>query len=78
MLFLRRDTKLNDALASVLLVAFAILGIWASLFAPDPGFSGGLPFLTHEQNIVLAKFVFGAGSLISLLMAGWAIRRALR
>ena len=78
MLLLRRDSKLNDALASVMLVAFAILGIWVCLLAPDSGFSGGLPFLTREQNITLARFVFGAGSLISLLMAGWAIRRALR
>ncbi len=78
MLMLGRDSKLNDALAAVLLFCFAAVGAWASLMAPDAGFSGGLPFVSREFNLVLGRIVFGTGSLICVAAAVWAIRRARR
>ena len=75
--FLLADhSRANDFLAGVLLLLFGVLGAWVSVFSPEVGFSGGLPFLSQELNIVVGRWVFGFGALICLALSVYAFGRA--
>jgi hypothetical protein len=76
MILLADHSRANDFLAGVLLLLFSIIGAWVSLLSPDEGFSGGLPFLSQELNIMVGRWVFGFGALISLALCVYAFRRA--
>ena len=76
MILLAHSSRANDLLAGLLLFLFGSLGIWVSLFSADEGFSGGLPFISREMNILIARWVFGLGALISFAACAWAFRRA--
>lgn len=76
MILLAHHSRGNDLLAGVLLLVFAAMGVWVSIFSPDSGFSGGLPFLPREQNVLLGRWLFGLGACISLSLSIWAFRRA--
>lgn len=76
MLFLAEHARTNDLLAGVLCMVFAVIGAWVSLFGPSEAFSGGLAFLSHGQNVMLGRWVFGIGALISVSIAIYAFRRA--
>lgn len=78
MILLANYSRANDLLAGVLLLLFGIMGAWVSLFSSSEGFSGGLPLLSREANILLGRWLFGLGALISFAMCGYAIRRAIR
>ena len=71
-------SRVNDLLAGVMLLMFGALGAWVSLFSSSEGFSGGLPFLSQEQNILVGRLLFGFGALISFTLCGYALRRATR
>lgn len=76
MILLAKHERANDLLAGVILLVFGILGIWVAIFSSDDGFSGGIPFLSRETNILIARWAFGLGTLISFSMCAWAFRRA--
>jgi hypothetical protein len=76
MLILAEHARVNDLLAGVLCMIFAVIGAWVSLFGPGEAFSGGLTFLSHEQSVLLGRWVFGFGALISVSIAIYAFRRA--
>ena len=76
MILLAAHSRVNDLLAAVLLLLFSVMGIWVSIFSPSEGFSGGLPFLSRELNIMLGRGLFGLGSLISIAMCAYALGRA--
>ena len=78
MILLATHTRANDLLAGVLLFIFGAMGVWVSIFSPDEGFSGGLPFLPDDLNIVLGRWLFGLGSIVTFAMCAWAFRRAFR
>ncbi|MFK7795348.1 MAG: hypothetical protein AB8B89_08370 [Gammaproteobacteria bacterium] len=78
MILFRQHDRLIDILAAIICFSFAAIGIWVSLFSPSDGFSGGIPFLSKELNIFLARGVFGLGAIITSLLCVYAIRRALR
>lgn len=76
MFLLAEHSRVNDLLATGLCVVFAVIGVWASLFSPDTGWSGGLWFLSYEQNVLLGRWVMGFGAVISASIAAYALRRA--
>ncbi len=53
---------------NLIVAMFAAIGIWIAVAAPAEGFSGGTWFLSREQNVSVARMMFGAGGAISLLM----------
>ena len=75
MLLLDPASIYRDLGAAIIAGCFAAIGVWVSVFSPDEGFSGGLPFVSNETNLVLARVVFGIGSLISAAIAVYAMRR---
>lgn len=76
MILLANYSRGNDLLAGVLLFLFGVLGTWVSVLGPDDGFSGGLPFLSAELNIIVGRWVFGFGALICFALCVYAFRRA--
>lgn len=76
MILLAHYSRANDFLAGVLCLVFGAMGTWVSLFSSEDGFSGGLPFLPHDQNIMLGRWVFGLGAVICFAISVYAFRRA--
>ncbi|MEM1174186.1 MAG: hypothetical protein AAGI27_05205 [Pseudomonadota bacterium] len=76
MILLTRYGRANDLMAGVMLLIFASLGVWVSVFSSDAGFSGGVAWLPEDMNILIGRVFFGFGALVSLAMAVWAFRRA--
>jgi hypothetical protein len=56
-------------------MVFGVMGIWVSLFSSSEGFSGGLPFLSQDLNILIGRCLFGLGAIISFALSAWAFRR---
>lgn len=76
MILFANHSRANDYLAGVLLLLFGALAMWVSVLSSEEGFSGGLPFLSPELNIVVGRWVFGFGALICFALSVYAFRRA--
>ncbi|MGI9233775.1 MAG: hypothetical protein ACR2RD_09110 [Woeseiaceae bacterium] len=76
MILLAHYSRANDLLAGILCMLFGVMGTWVSLFSSRDGFSGGLFFLSYDQNVTIGRWVFGLGALISFSVAVYAFRRA--
>lgn len=77
MVLLGQHGRINDILAALILLSFALVGAWVSLFSPAEGFSGGLPLLSRETNRLLGRVIFGLGALLSFSLFVYALRRAM-
>ena len=75
MILVRHHSKVNSILAAILLVMMGSIGVWVAFYGPAENISGGLPFIPHEYNIMLARAVFGGGALITFLMSAYIIRK---
>ncbi len=75
LIFLGEESKYNNLLAGLLVAGMGAIGSWVALFGTDSGFSGGVPFLSAEFNISLARLLFGFGGLICFLIAGYALKQ---
>lgn len=76
MIFLANHPRTNNFLAGVLLLLFGIMGMWVSVLSSNDGFSGGIPFIPAELNILVGRWVFGFGALISFALSVYAFRLA--
>lgn len=76
MILLAGRPGMNDFLAGVLCLIFALVGAWVALFGPDDGFSGGISLLPPAANVTLGRWVFGSGAILSLAISVYALRRA--
>lgn len=65
--------KLVHLFAALILLSFALISGWVAFFGPANGFSGGIPFLPHATNVKIARWVFGGGSALCLLLFFYAI-----
>ncbi len=74
MMLVGQRSRINDLLACVLLLFVGAIGAWVAIGGSADGFSGGIPFLTHKQNVTAARWVFGLGALVCLLFSGYAAR----
>lgn len=74
----RHHSKLNSVLAAMLIVIMGGVGAWVAIFGADEGMSGGIPFIPSEYNYIIARIVFGAGALMSLFIAAYAVREIIK
>lgn len=60
----------------LILGAFTVVSGWCGLFGDEAQIntSAGIPFLTREQNIRVARVFFTGGSVICFLMLIWTVR----
>ena len=75
MVLVGRQSGFNDLLAAVLCLLFGATGAWVAIYGSSEGFSGGIPFMSYEANVRLARWMFGLGSLVCLAIAAWAFKR---
>jgi arginine exporter protein ArgO len=74
MVFVGRQSRSNDLLAAILCLLFGATGAWVAIYGPSEGFSGGIPLISNEANVWLARWVFGLGSLVCFALSGWAFK----
>jgi hypothetical protein len=55
-------------LGNLIILCFAGIGAWVSLFGPAAHFSGGVPFVSPEANVTIARVAFGCGALLCALI----------
>lgn len=72
------QSYVNDLLAAVVCLSFGSVGLWVAFFGPSESFSGGIPFLSRDTSVQIARWVFGCGASICLVISGWAFCRAFR
>lgn len=75
MVLVGRQSRFNDMLAAILCLIFGATGAWVAIYSPSEGFSGGVPLISNEANVMLARWVFGMGSLVCFAISGWAFKR---
>lgn len=71
-------SRTNDLMAAVLILIFAVVGGWVALYGGSEDFSGGIPFLSKDSNVSLARIIFGAGSVLCLMISLYAFRIFIR
>ena len=72
MIFTGGKSKYNDFLGGMLVLMMGIVAGYVAFFGTDDGMSGGLGFLSRSLNLILARGVFGFGSLICIGVAMYA------
>ena len=75
MVLVGRQSRFNDLLAAILCLLFGATGAWVAIYSPSEGFSGGIPLISNEANVRLARWVFGVGSLVCFAISAWAFKR---
>ena len=75
---LGQQSRVNDLLAAILLPVFGVIAAWVAWFSPSEGFSGGVPLVSDETNVSIARAFFGMGALLCFAMTIWALRRFIR
>jgi len=75
MVLVGRQSRFNDLLAAILCLLFGATGAWVAIYSPSEGFSGGIPLISNEANVRLARWVFGVGSLVCFAISVWAFKR---
>jgi hypothetical protein len=78
MMLVGHDSRINDLFASILLLIMGLVGAWVALFGPADAFSGGIPFLPTEYNIVIARWLFGSGAVVVFAFFVYALHRLFR
>lgn len=77
-MLLSERSRFNALLGGLICLCFAAVGVWVAVFSPADGFSGGIPLLSDEANVTLARWVFGCGAVLCLVLFGYAVVRILR
>jgi len=78
MILLGEKSPINNLLGGILVLSFALIGGWVALFGDSAQFSGGAPILSDSQNVVVARILFGSGSLMCFAIAIYAFRLQLK
>jgi hypothetical protein len=63
--------------AGVFVIGMTVLTGWIAIFGSGEYFSGDLPFLSRQGNIILSRVIFGAVSAMGLAISVVAIRKIL-
>lgn len=78
MVLLGEKSPINNLLGGLLVLSFAIIGGWIAFFGDSAHFSGGTPILSDSQNVIVARILFGSGSLMCFFIFIYAIKMQFR
>ncbi len=78
LLFIGKNSRVSYLLVGLLLLSMGASATWISLFGSIEGFSGGIPLLSREANVVIARVLAGFGAIMSFGFSAYAFRRAIR
>lgn len=73
-----QNSRASDLLAAIVLLSMALVGGWISILGSSDNLTGGLIFLPNEANIILARFLFGFGAILTLVIFVYAVWQALQ
>lgn len=76
-LLVKRHSRINTVLVTSILVILGAVAVWAALFSPGSWFGGGFNALNEVQNIVLARWMFGIGAILSFIMSAYGLQQFL-
>ena len=71
------SSPLNDLIGSLLCACFGVAAAWVSLRGSDNGFSGGIPLVPDQFNVMLGRVLFALGAALSFLISIFSFRRFL-
>jgi hypothetical protein len=74
-LMLSSASRLRLALVAVMLAGFAAIGGWIAFNGTAETISGGVVFLTREENALLGRLAFGIGAVLSVLVLILVLRQ---
>jgi len=74
-LMLSSASRLRLALVAVMLAGFAAIGGWIAFDGTAETISGGVSFLTREENALLGRLTFGMGAVLSVLVLILVLRQ---
>jgi len=75
MLVKKHQSPSYDLLAAILCLVFGLVSAWGAVFFSAEDLVGGLPFINHEINAIIARLLYGLGSLLLFKMAWSAFKR---
>ncbi len=61
--------------AGTVVISLTIVSAWVALYGPSEQFSGDFPFFSRENNVTIARIVFGLVALLGLAITAAAIRK---
>ena len=76
-ILVKRSSRINTLLVTLILLILGAIGVWVTLFSHNAWFVGGFTVLNENQNIVLARWMFGIGAILSFIMSGYGIQQFL-
>jgi hypothetical protein len=74
-LMLSSTSRLRLPLVAVMLAGFAAIGGWIAFNGTAETISGGVAFLTREENALLGRLTFGMGAVLSVLVLFLVLRQ---
>jgi len=74
MILLGEKSPLNNLLGGLLVLSFGCIGAWIAIYGDSANFSGGTPFLSESQNVLIARILFGSGSLMCLAIFIYVVK----
>lgn len=52
--------------AGTLVIAMTLVSAWVAVYGSSEHFSGDLPFISQDTNVIIARIIFGCVSLLGL------------
>ena len=52
--------------AGTLVIAMTLVSAWVAVYGSSEHFSGDLPFISRDTNVIIARIIFGCVSLLGL------------
>lgn len=74
----QRWPRIQSAAGGTVVLAMGLVGAWVALAGDSEPFSGGLPLVSPEANVAVARVVFGLGAAMCFAMFAWGVRQAIR
>ncbi len=77
MLF-RANQLVVSVLGNLIVLSFACVAAWVAFLGPSEHFSGGIPLLSYELNVKVARIMFGSGSVMCALILIPGVKQLLK
>ncbi|NJN74275.1 MAG: hypothetical protein HC799_16500 [Limnothrix sp. RL_2_0] len=65
--------RFNHLCAAILTGSMGAIATWIAIFSDAAGFSGGIPFIPQDLNILIGRCFIGFGAVLSFLITVYAI-----
>ena len=76
-ILVKRHSPINILLVTLILLMLGTMGTGVSIFSPAEGFVGSFTALDEDQNVALARWMFGIGAVWAFMMSGYGIQQFL-